>query len=115
MDYIHIEKLECRAHVGVPFAERRKRQTIHLDIALGCDLKKAGKRDDVRATVDYAAVAASVKKFVESGSFCLVEAIAEKVAELILARFALKEVRVRVRKFSVPGTAGVGVEILRPS
>ena len=113
MDAVLIKGLVCRAHVGVPAPERRKRQKVLLDLELGLDLRKAGQSDRVDQTVDYAAVAREVKGLVEGRPFVLVEAMAESVAGLVLGRFPIKEVTVRVRKFSVPGTRSVGVEIQR--
>jgi dihydroneopterin aldolase len=113
VDKVRIEELLCRAHVGVPAAERSKRQKILIDLELGLDLGKAGRNDRVQETVDYAAVAHEVKKLVEERSFILVEAIAESAAGMILTRFPVEQVTVRVRKFSVPGTSSVGVEITR--
>ena len=112
-DRILIKGLLCRAHVGVPAAERRRRQKMLLDLELGLDLRKAGRSDRVEHTVDYAAVAREVKKWVEGRPFILVEAMAESAAGLILKRFRVKEVTVRIRKFSVPGTRSVGVAITR--
>ena len=112
-DRILIEGLICRAHVGVPSAERRKRQKILIDLALALDLRKAGRSDRVELTVDYAAVAREVKKLAEGRPFVLAEAIAEAAADRVLERFKVDQVTVRVRKFSVPGTARVGVEITR--
>ncbi len=113
MDRILIKGLVCRAHVGVPEAERRKRQKILVDIELGLDLRKAGRSDRVQETVDYAAIAHEVKKLAEGGPFTLAETIAEAAAERVLAKFKVEQVTVRVRKFSVPGTRSVGVEITR--
>ena len=113
MDKILVHSLECRVHVGVPLAERRRRQRVLIDLELGLDLKKAGRSDRVEATVDYAAVAREVKSLVEGSSFKLVETMAEQVAQAILRRFHPTSVRVRIRKFSVPGAASVGVEIAR--
>jgi len=97
----------------VPAAERAKRQKILLDIELGLDLRKAGRSDRVEQTVDYAAVAREVKKLAEGRPFVLAEAIAESAAGLLLKKFRVRTVTVRVRKFSVPGTKSVGVEISR--
>ena len=113
MDRILIKGLVCRATVGVPEWERRKRQKILIDLELGLDLKKAGRSDRVEQSVDYAAVAREVKKLAESRPFMLVEAMAESAAGLLLKRFRVRTATVRVRKFSVPGTASVGVEIQR--
>lgn len=113
MDFIRIEGLRCRCRVGVPAAERRRRQPILIDLGVGLDLKQAGREDQVKATIDYAAVADAVKKMVEGRPFRLVEAMAEAVARFILTRFGPDQVQVRVRKFSVPGAESVGVEITR--
>ena len=114
-DAIFIEGLECRARVGVPEWERRKRQKIVLDLELTADLRRAGRSDQVRDTVDYAAVAREVRELVGARPFRLVEAVAESAAQHVLARFPVKRVRIRARKFSVPGSESVGVEIVRPS
>ncbi len=110
-----MEGLKADAHVGVLLKEREKRQRILIDLELGLDLKLAGERDRVQATIDYVAVAKEVKDLVEGRSFHLVEAMAEAVGKLVLERFKPAQVRVRIRKFSVPATSWVGVEMIRPT
>ncbi len=112
-DRILIKALECSAHVGVPDWERKKRQKLLLDLELAVDLRKAGRSDRVADTIDYAAVSREVKALVEGKPYLLVEAIAESAAGMVLRRFKVKEVTLRVRKFSVPGTRSVGVSITR--
>lgn len=114
MDKVIIEGLKVQAHVGVPDAERRRWQPVIIDIVLSLDLRRAGRADNFKATVDYAAVVAEIQQLVRAGQFKLVEAMAEQIAALLLAKFRmLKEVRLRLRKFSVPGTISVGVKISR--
>jgi len=113
LDKVLIKALQCMAHVGVPEEERRRKQKVLLDLELELDLKTAGRQDRVEATMDYAAVAAQVRQLVQRRSFRLVEALAEQAAEMILKKFKPDSVRVRVRKFSVPGAKSVGVEITR--
>ncbi len=113
MDKILIEGLECMAHVGVPEEERGREQRVSVDIELVLDLKPAGTSDQFEKTVDYAAVAQIVREMTEKKQFCLVEALAEAVAGELMGRFRPEEAVVRVRKFSVPGTASVGAEIKR--
>jgi len=84
-----------------------------LDLDLTVDLRKAGRSDRVRDTVDYMAAAREVKELVEGRPFRLAEAVAERAAQHLLARFPVRRVCVRVRKFSVPGCAGVGVAVTR--
>jgi len=114
VDTILIKGLRAQARVGVPLAERRRLQKILIDLKLGLDLRKAGREDRVEHTVDYAAVSRDILKIVKSRPFKLVEAMAETIAREILARYAVKEVRIRIRKFSVPQADSVGVKITRP-
>lgn len=113
MDCILIKGLACRVRVGVPERERRRRQKVLIDLRLALDLRKAGRSDRVEQTVDYAGVARRVKKLVEGRPFRLVEAMAESAAREVLARFKVRQVRVRVRKFSVPGAVSVGAVVIR--
>ena len=113
MDWIAIRGLKCWAHVGVPEEERKRRQEVQVDLDLGGDFEKAGRTDQVEATIDYAAVSRDVRRWVEGRSFQLVEAIAEGMADLVLEKFGPEEIRIQIRKFSVPGTDSVGIEIIR--
>lgn len=113
MDAVFIQGLEVQAHLGVSDEERSRLQRVLIDLQLGLDLKEAASCDRVEATVDYAALAQEVKRLVEGRPFQLVEAMAESVANLILHRFAVAEVNVKIRKFSVPGAESIGVQLVR--
>ena len=112
-DRVVIEGLRCRVRVGVTAGERRRRQRLVLDITFVTQLARAGRRDDLTATVDYAAAAALARLVAEATPFVLVEAIAERTAAALLKEFPVPAVEVRVRKFSVPGADSVGVVITR--
>ncbi len=114
VDRIVIEGLRCFAHVGVPEAERRYRQRLLLDITLVTPLAKAGRSDDFKDTVDYAKAAMLAKRIAEERPYKLVEAIAERLATALLKSFpSVESVSIRIRKFSIPQAASVGVEIAR--
>ena len=113
MDTIQIDSLEVQAYVGVPDEERRTKQRILIDVELRLCLKEAGEGDRIEETIDYAAVVREIEKMVEVREFQLVEALTESISSLILERFRVDEVKVRVRKFSVPLVKSVGVQISR--
>ena len=112
-DRVVIEGLRCQARVGVTAEERRVPQRLLLDLALITPLAKAGRRDDMTATVDYARAAAVARQVAEGRPVKLVEAIAERVAAALLREFRVDAVEVRLRKFSVPSAASVGICITR--
>ncbi len=113
MDKILIKGLESFACVGVPAEERKHPQRILMDLEMELDLEKAGRLDDVAHTLDYARVVEEIQVFLQGRSFRLVEALAHQVAHRVMDRFSPERVRLRVRKFSVPGTQSVGVEVAR--
>ncbi len=84
-------------------AEREKGQKFFVDLTLFTDLKKAGKTDNLTDTVNYAEVYTSVKNIVEGTPRNLIEAVAESIAEEVLADFPkVQRVAVTLHKPSAP-------------
>ena len=74
-----------------------------LDVVLTLPLAAAGASDDLAATVNYAEVFALARSVVEGAPCRLIEAVAERIARGVLARFARVEaVRVTVHKPAAP-------------
>jgi dihydroneopterin aldolase len=87
-----------------------------VDVELHLDLGPAATSDDLRATVDYGAVAARVVEIGTKARVNLLERLAGRLAQALLAEFPAPEVRVRVRRLAPPldGLEGTpGVEIVR--
>lgn len=117
-DTVFLEGMRIAAHVGVAAEERDTPQVLRFDLALRCDLRRAGESDNVADTIDYGAVYRQVVEVVESAPCALLEHLATRVAHTLLSAFpACEEVRVRVGKpalFPTTGRSGMpGVEIVR--
>jgi dihydroneopterin aldolase len=81
---------------------------------MAADIRRAAATDRIDDTLNYKAVAKRLIDFVGNSQFQLVETLAEKVAEILLAEFKLKWVRVRVnKKGAVRGAGDVGIIIER--
>ena len=114
MDCIHIKDISIDCIVGVYPNERKKRQTVKLNITLHCDLNPAGKSDKLEDTVDYAALVEHVRDEVKKSRCFLLEALANRIAELCLSYKHVKAVDVTLAKpQALPGS--VQVEIHRAS
>jgi dihydroneopterin aldolase len=114
MDKVFIEQLEVITTIGVYDWEQEIKQKLVLDIEMAHDNRPAGKSDDVTDALDYAQVSQAVLEHIESGRFLLVERVAEEIAELLMERFAVPQVKIRLTKpGAVPQARGVGVEIER--
>ena len=112
-DVIELRELRVDAIVGVLAAERRRVQPLAFDIDLHRSFTKAAKSDDLAKTTNYAAILTLTTKVALEGKFLLLETLATRVAQAILAFDpAIKSVSVSVRKLQPPvpeDVASVGV------
>jgi 7,8-dihydroneopterin aldolase/epimerase/oxygenase len=115
-DEIFLEGLRFYGYHGVNPEERALGQRFVVDVRLAVDLRAAGHADDLAETVNYSAVYKRVRAVVEGEPRQLIEAVAETIADMILAEFPrVRTVDVTVRKPEAPlkgamlGAAGVRV------
>ena len=81
---------------------------------MGADIAKAANTDSIEDTLNYKDVAKRVQQFVSESEFHLVETMAEKIAEIVLAEFELPWIDVSVNKpGAIRGAKDVGVRIRR--
>ena len=113
-DIVFIEDLRIQTVIGVFDWEREITQTVSLNLEMGFDISKAAKSDAIADTLDYKAVSKRLISLVENSDFQLVEALAEKCAEIVLAEFPVSWLRLKLSKpGAVRGSSAVGVEIER--
>jgi dihydroneopterin aldolase len=117
MDRVSLQALQCYGYHGVFPEENKLGQRFIIDLDLDLDLARAGRNDDLFATVNYAEIAERVKQIIEGPPFKLVEAVAEAVAAMLLREYPLiQEVHVRLTKPNPPVPfhfAGVTITIHR--
>ncbi len=98
-DHVLLEGLRFYAYHGVNPEERAQGQRFTVDVRLATDLREAGRTDDLRRTINYSAAFKRVRAIVEGPPRDLIEAVAEEIAEALLADFpAARSVTVTVRK-----------------
>lgn len=102
MDKITLKNLMFYGYHGVHHYERQHGVRLFFDLELFLDLSVAGKSDDLTKTVDYTTVYFAVKNIVEQEKFQLLEALAEKIAQTMLAFKGVELVMVKIRKPQVP-------------
>lgn len=112
-DIIFIKGLELQTIIGTLDFERHTPQRVVLDIEMHVNIDAAAQTDNLCATVNYAAVVECVTQWAQEAPE-LVETLGVRIAQGILAQFAVKKVKVRVCKPDIlPQCAGVGVVIVR--
>ncbi|MDQ3315465.1 MAG: dihydroneopterin aldolase [Verrucomicrobiota bacterium] len=112
-DEIHIEELAVEARIGVPAEERDRGQRLVFSITLVPSTDFSALQDDLARTVNYAAVADEVRRFVQARVVKLVETLADELARHLLAKFPLREVRLELRKFVLHETKHIAVRVTR--
>jgi dihydroneopterin aldolase len=113
MDKIIIKDLEVDARIGVTESERAQAQRLLITVEMERDLTEAGRRDAEASTTRYDIVADMIRKMVSDRPRKLVEAVAHEIAEAILARKMAHAVTVEVKKFSIPRSQYVSIQIRR--
>ncbi len=114
MDRIHIRDLLARCIIGVSDDERREKQDVVINVTLHVDLHLAGRSDRFEDTVDYRAIKKRILAAVDDSACYLVEALAERIADVCLEDPRVAQAQVTVEKPSALRFArSVGVEITR--
>ncbi|HXM57758.1 MAG TPA: dihydroneopterin aldolase [Candidatus Dormibacteraeota bacterium] len=115
MDRILLEGMEFFGHHGVYEAERELGTHFTVDVELELDLGAAGRSDRLEDTLDYREPYRLVREVVEGEPCQLIEALAERAAQRLLALDRVSRVRVAVRKRPpLPGgLRSAGVEVTR--
>ena len=116
MDIVYIRELEIDAIIGIYDWERETKQTVSIDLEMGCDNTKAAASEDIADALDYKSVAKRLISFVEGSESLLVETLAERIAAIVLEEFSVPWLRLRLGKpGAVTGSKDVGVIIERGS
>jgi FolB domain-containing protein len=113
-DQIHIHRLEVRCRIGVPEAERRRAQKLHISVVMeGASFKAAAQGDDIDRTVNYFDVCQTIKQVAGARPRKLLETLGEDLARAILDGFRVDSVELEIQKFILPDTEWVGIRMAR--
>jgi dihydroneopterin aldolase len=98
VDRIVLEGMSFSGRHGVRPAEREQPQEFKVTVELEADLSEPGRTDRLEDTIDYTKVRAIVKQVIEGESAKLLETLAARIADGILALADVTAVSVRVAK-----------------
>lgn len=101
-DELTLTGLRAMAHHGVFEHERENGQEFVIDVSVWLDARPAAASDDLAQTVHYGVLAAEVVAAVEREPVDLIETVAQRVADVVLAHPAVLRTRVTLHKPSAP-------------
>jgi len=103
MDKIKIKNLEVYAYHGVFPEENEKGQKFIISATLFCDIKEAGKTDNLTKTINYGEVSKMMHDFICKNMFQLIETVVERLAEKMLLTIPkLQKVKLQLQKPEAP-------------
>jgi dihydroneopterin aldolase len=117
VDLVQLRGLRVLGVHGVLPQEQDQPQPFEVDLDVEADLREPGRSDDLAHTVDYGALAEAAARVVADERHALLERVAERVAEAVLADPRVVAVTVTVRKLRPPVAVDLdhaAVRITRP-
>ncbi len=103
-DTISVMGIKARGFHGVLAFEREIGQTFAVDVEMSVDTTAAAATDDLTRTVDYGAVSTQVAAIISGPPFQLIETLAARIAEAVLAFGGVEQVSVTIHKPYAPVT-----------
>jgi dihydroneopterin aldolase len=97
-DQIIVSDVHVRTTIGVHEWEKANPRDIYMTLYLAVDTTLAAQTDDLDHTVDYDALTKALTVHCEGSNVNLIETLAQSCAELILSRFNVREVVIRLEK-----------------
>lgn len=101
-DAIQLRGLRVLGICGALPEEQVRRQPLEVDVDAVADLSRAGQSDSLGDTIDYGAIASEVERVVSTERFTLLERVAQRICDAVLADERVDEVTVYVRKLRPP-------------
>lgn len=101
-DQISLLGIEVLAKHGVLASEKDKAQMFKIDVTANLDLTRPGETDGIEDTLDYGTLALEIREVVGSESHDLIERVATRVADTVLAHADVDSVQVTVHKPQAP-------------
>ncbi len=95
---VRVEDLKIPVIIGTQKQEREFEQNILLSLYLQYDAQKAIADDAIEMALDYKELTDIIIDFTKNTRFYLVEKLADEIAKLIMTKFPVTRVSVRIDK-----------------
>jgi dihydroneopterin aldolase len=113
-DSIVIKGFKVKGRHGVSDEERDRDQEFLVDLDCRLDLSAAGRADRIEHTVDYMELISDIRQVVGTESYNLLEALGERLAQVVLARPFVDRVVIGLAKSQLAsgelGSVGIRIE-----
>lgn len=101
-DRIDLTGIEVYARHGVLEHEQEKAQVFRVDVTAYTDLSVPGESDDLGDALDYSTLALEIREVVGAESHKLIETVAARVADMVMAHPQVTRSVVTIHKPNAP-------------
>lgn len=101
-DQIEVRGIRALGVIGVLPEEKERSQPFEVDLVIEADLSGAGATDDLGQTVHYGLATDRVVAVIAEESHELIERVAQRIAEEVLAMDHVDAVDVTIKKLRPP-------------
>ncbi|HWB89264.1 MAG TPA: dihydroneopterin aldolase [Acidimicrobiia bacterium] len=101
-DRIELRGIEVLARHGVLSHEQERAQVFKVDVVAYTDLVTPGESDDLSDALDYGELALEIREVVGSASYKLIETVAARVADAVMAHPGVQRSVVTIHKPDAP-------------
>jgi len=98
MAIIRITNLKLRTIIGINAWERKKKQTVLINVTIHFDASKSAKTDHINDTIDYKTLSKQIIKAVTSSKCYLLEKLCQMVLDIVMEDPNVSEAFIRIDK-----------------
>ena len=97
-DKIYVEDLKVMATIGIFDWEKKIKQEVSISYEIDQDNALAAVEDKIEAATDYKSITKAIIRLVEDNKFELVERFAEEIAKMVITKYDVSWIKLRVSK-----------------
>ncbi|MCR3756156.1 MAG: dihydroneopterin aldolase [Candidatus Westeberhardia cardiocondylae] len=113
MDILFIKKLTILSYIGIYEWEKKHLQKITIDIKIRINNTKKNK-NNTKKFINYINIVNTIMLFMKNKHFYLIEDVAEKIATMLIKKFQLSWLQLKISKPSaIPQAKNVSYLITR--
>jgi dihydroneopterin aldolase len=118
LDLIFVEGFVGETVIGIHETELHRPQPLVIDVHAGVPRARACDTDRIDDTIDYGVVCERLRRLLVEHRVQMLEAFAERIADILIGEFGARWVRVKVvkpNKFIDVAAVGVQIERVAPA
>ena len=115
MDKLIINQFKLDTNIGIYQHEKENKQTLYFNLEVSTCLKKAGKSDNIKDTINYEKIIKVIKDISKNTVYNLLETLAEDIMNTLFTNSkSIQAIKITILKTdAIPEVNAIGVSLFR--